>query len=297
MTTFDMTTSTTNAGDDTLDPKWGVSSPMHDPAILARFAARPTDVLITTAPKAGTTWMQQILHQLRTGGDTDFQRIDDVVPWLELPRPGQSLAERLARFEAIRNPRVFKTHCTYEQTPGVETARILLTTRDPRDCCVSFYHHLTNLTEAAREQLGVAAPDSFDPFFERWMEFGAWFRNVRSWWPHRDRPNVLVLRYEDLKRDLEGAIETIARFLEWPLTAETKVNTLRYASFAWMKAHSDRFAHHGESGEPLFRPGTFVRKGEVGDHQGLLSAAQGERIVERARRELTPECLRFLDLD
>ena len=45
--------------------------------------------------------MQQILHQLRSSGDTDFFSIDRVVPWLELPRPGRSADEVLADYEKL----------------------------------------------------------------------------------------------------------------------------------------------------------------------------------------------------
>jgi hypothetical protein len=51
---------------------------------LCAFRPEPTDIMITTTPKAGTTWMQQITHQLRTNGDKDFDEISAVVPWLEL---------------------------------------------------------------------------------------------------------------------------------------------------------------------------------------------------------------------
>ena len=39
------------------------------------YEAQPTDVFIATYPKCGTTWLQQILHTLRTGGDLDFAEI------------------------------------------------------------------------------------------------------------------------------------------------------------------------------------------------------------------------------
>jgi hypothetical protein len=48
------------------------------------FKPRPDDVFVVTSSKCGTTWMQQILHQLRSGGDMSFDEIDDVVPFIEM---------------------------------------------------------------------------------------------------------------------------------------------------------------------------------------------------------------------
>jgi len=44
------------------------------------FKPRPTDVFIATYAKAGTTWMQQIVHGLRTNGSMAFEEITEVVP-------------------------------------------------------------------------------------------------------------------------------------------------------------------------------------------------------------------------
>ena len=41
--------------------------------------------------KSGTTWMMNIVHQLRTGGDPGFKDIYIEVPWLEFVE-GPSLA-------------------------------------------------------------------------------------------------------------------------------------------------------------------------------------------------------------
>lgn len=278
------------------DPKWGAPGRTHDPYALANFRPRPTDVLITTAPKAGTTWMQQILHQLRSGGDDGFESIFDVVPWIEFPDPGRGWRERLADFDRLPDPRVFKTHCTHEQTPGVDTVRIVLTSRDPRDCCVSMYHHQMNLSDEACAVMDFRPPASFDEFFERWMDFGAWYRNVAGWWPHREAPNVLWLRYEDLVADLDPAIDRLLAFLGWRLAPAARARVLEYCSFDWMKRHADRFATRLPSGRSAFRPNSFIRKGKTGDHTGQLSPAQARAIIERARRELGPDCVAFLGL-
>ena len=282
--------------EETIDPKWGECSPMHDPYILANFKARETDVLITTAPKAGTTWMQQILHQLRTSGDINFNAIDEVVPWLEIQRKGQHWSEINANFEKIQNPRVFKTHCTYQQTPGINTVKIILSSRDPRDACISFYHHMMNMTEDACQMVNIKQPESFDEYFDNWMEFGAWFRNVVSWWPHKNNKNVLWLRYEDMKANLEHAIDQILNFLNWQLDKKQRNLVLEYCSFQWMKNNADKFSHRSEDGKPLFKPGSFIRKGSVGDYKNLLSKSQEKQILDRTYQELDSECIRFLDL-
>lgn len=61
-----------------LDPCWGEYSPVHDPKVLAHYVPGPTDILIITPPRAGATWMLQILQQLRTGGDDTFRFTDYV---------------------------------------------------------------------------------------------------------------------------------------------------------------------------------------------------------------------------
>jgi hypothetical protein len=48
------------------------------------FKPRSNDVFVVTPSKCGTTWMQQILHQLRSGGDMSFDNISDVIPYIEM---------------------------------------------------------------------------------------------------------------------------------------------------------------------------------------------------------------------
>ena len=290
------TSDTTQSKSTELDPRWGEASAFHDPYLLANMVTRASDVLITTAPKAGTTWMQQILYQLMSGGDTHYSNIFDVIPWLECPVEGKTSEQRMAELDEKKSPRVFKTHCTYAQTPGVDTVRIVLSSRDPRDCCVSFYHHMMSLTDAVRELHDIQAPESFDAYFDEWMEFASWYRNVESWWPHINDDNVLWLRYEDMVGDLSLCIDRLLSFLGWSLTPEQRLQAIEHSSFAWMKTNSDKFIPRLENGEPVFKPGGFIRKGQVGDHKSLLSAEQETIIIDRARDVLPKECINFLGI-
>ncbi len=279
------------------DPRWGESSPMHDPYVLANFQVRDSDVLITTPPKAGTTWMQQILHQLRSGGDASFSSIDEVVPWLEITREGKGWQQVLQHFETLAQPRIFKTHCTAEQTPGIGTASIILSSRDPRDCCVSFYFHIMNMTDEARARVALPTPASFEQHVEQWLDFAAWYRNVKSWWPYFDHEKVLWLRYQDMKADLPATLDRITDFLQWPITVQQKQRVLEYSSFAWMKAHDEKFSNQGGAGKAIFKPGKFVRQGAVGGYRELMTPQQEARILHKAQEMLAPVCLEFLGLN
>lgn len=284
-------------GTNEIDPCWGTPSPMHDPYVLANFTARKSDVLITTPPKAGTTWMQQILHQLRTGGDESFSSIDKVVPWLERSRTGKSWQQVIDYYESLPEPRLFKTHCTAEQTPGIGTAHIVLTSRDPRDCCVSFYHHLLNMTDEACMNANITRPESFEAYIERWLDSAVWYRNVKSWWLYFDHEKVLWLRYQDMKSDLPASIDQIVDFLGWDVTPAQKEAAIKCSSFEWMKRHDEKFSSQGDSGKPLFKSGQFIRQGKVGKYKEEMSQEQELQILDKAGETLEPECLKFLELD
>jgi len=83
------------------------------------FTPKADDVLIVTSPKCGTTWMQQIVHQLRSNGSMDYEEISSVVPWIEL---AHDLGQDLDADQGFL-PRAFKTHCCYDHCPKVPPQR------------------------------------------------------------------------------------------------------------------------------------------------------------------------------
>ena len=152
------------------------------------------------------------------------------------------------------------------------------------------------MTDAANASMGMVPPESFDTFLDDWLKYESWYRNVSSWWPHRNDDNVLWLRYEDLKHDLKTGINQILTFLNWQISDEQLARVLTLCSFEWMKANSIRFARQSDSGEAVFKPGGFIRKGQVGDGKTILSTEQEKRILDKARERLTPDCLAFFGI-
>ena len=81
-------------------------------AAMREFDTRPSDVFVATFPKCGTTWMQHIVHGLRTHGDMNFGEISQVVPFFEMEVDFEA-------FDAPQpaEPRAFKTHLSWDLMP------------------------------------------------------------------------------------------------------------------------------------------------------------------------------------
>jgi len=63
-----------------------------------------------------------------------------------------------------------------------------------------------------------------------------------------------------------------------------------------MNTHSEKFTRQMRSAKPVFKPGGFIRKGQVGDHKTKLSVAQEQHILDKAAQRLDSDCLEFLRL-
>ncbi len=228
------------------------------------FHPQPTDVIITPYAKSGTTWVQQIVHGLRTRGDMDFSEITEVVPWIEM---AHDLGMDLTKPQKAQ-PRAFKSHLSWDLVP--KGARYIYVVRDPKDVLVSMYHFLEGwffesgaitIAEFARAQfLAPKRPHTY-------------WAHVRSWWPHRHDPEVLFLCYENMKQDLPGTVRRIAAFIECALDNELFEIVVRQASLDFMQAHKHHFDDHlireardVVCGLPPGGDSSKVRTGNVGDH-------------------------------
>ena len=246
----------------------GIGSAASRAAALA-FRPRPTDVIIATFPKCGTTWLQQIVHGLRTRGSMDFEEITLVVPWLELaldlgidPDAPQ-----------VAEPRAFKSHLSWHDVP--KGGRYISMVRDPRDVLVSMYH----FHEGWRFEAGAIAMDDYarNFFLAPERDRGYW-KHVASWWPRRGREDVLLLGYEPALADVPGTVRRIARFIGCPLDDELLDVVVRQSSIEFMKAHGSRFDDHvvraarnAANGLPPGGSSSKLRSGRVGDHVDALT--------------------------
>lgn len=270
--------------------------PWFDFELQQQVPWRDGDVVISVPIKSGTTWAMNIIHQLRTGGDPDFEDIYVEVPWLELvTAPGETRAQRLERWAALptSRPRAFKTHAAppalpyVEPGPGRPNVRYLVIGRNPEESAVSLRPFFAQGNAAFFDlwhvPVDIMLRDDFETFFADVIEgmgFGAGlFGCIGGWWPLRHRSNVLMMHFSELKADHEGSIRKIAAFLGLDPTPEQWPAILEHCSFEWMKAHEDKFELRKATVAPMLRPGAMVRKGRVGAaHEDGMTPALAQRL-------------------
>jgi aryl sulfotransferase len=261
-------------------------------AIAARDAAppfdpRPTDVIISPYGKCGTTMLQQMFHTLRTRGDTDFDDISRVVPWIEMsPMLGLDLnaAQRA-------EPRGFKSHLSYILVP--KGARYVVPLRDPKDAFISMYRFM----EGWFLEPG-AVP--LEDFFEGWQRGGGpegegYWSHLMSWWEVRHRPDVLLFSYRKMVRDPASHIRRLAEFAEIPLDQELLDLTVERTSRDYMLAHKHCFddrmmrdLSETMGGLPPGSDSAKVRPGCSGSHAAELPVAIAERMDEIWAEKIAP---------
>jgi hypothetical protein len=234
------------------------------------------DVFVMAYPKSGQNWMLQIVYQLIHHGKGEFDHIHSVVPW-----PDAVLAARTWRNYAIplrlatawrtapEPKRVIKTHLNWELLPYSKEARYIAVIRDPKDVFVSFYFFARN------NLLGRAMP-SVSALYRSFLKgeglIGSWAVNAAGYWAQRHRPNVLVVSFASMKRDLEPTVRRVAEFLAIRVSDDVIREVCRRSSFDYMKSIDERFAPF--QGAP-WRGKTFMlRSGEQGASSALLTPQQ-----------------------
>lgn len=255
---------------------------------LARsMALRPGDICYVSFPKSGSTWLAHIITLIVNRGRAPEEgTLRSHLHWLEsswtYPRSREEI-------EALPSPRIFKSHMPHRMAlgggPAASEGKYIYIARNPKDVAVSYYYF----------ESGKAWSGQYDGPWNHWLDMllegraqrGDWFDHVLSWWEHRDLPNLLFLKYEDLLGDFPGQLRRIADYLGYDLDEETLGTIEHLTSFKVMK--EDKFANMHEIDD--FQG--FFRKGKVGSWKEQFSVDQNERFDEIIASRLDPAGLTF----
>lgn len=272
---------------------------IYDSTRWSSIDLRAGDIVISTPPKAGTTWTQMLCALLVFDGAELPSPLEQLSPWVDmLNRP---IDEVRSTLEAQPHRRIIKTHTPLDGLPWRDDVDYVVVGRDPRDIAISFDHHMANFdigrflelraTVADPAEVPPPPPHEPDPA-ERLRHFvdgdlgtglltlADVVDHLSTAWARRHQLNVHLLHYRDLKQDAAAELLRLGRRLRFALTPERAAALAGEASLERMRDKADEVVPSASQG--LWRdPQRFIRTGGTGEWEPLMTAADRQRYEAR----------------
>ncbi|GAB1600159.1 sulfotransferase 6B1-like [Argonauta hians] len=234
---------------------------------LPDMPLRDDDIFLLGYFKAGCHWMWEICGML-VKGSAEYNLNDKTEAMLEAS--GQELLDQLP------SPRVLNNHLHLHHLPRqvlTKKPKMILMTRNPRDVAVSAFNHTFHLSKLY--DYDGDWTNYFEIFFEGKVNYGNYFEYMLQWEKdiknHPELP-ILIVKYEELKKDPVGGVTKVAQFLGLPNNSQLFKDIAEKCSFSNMKKVKPQKYSLRSSESTLFR------KGVVGDWKNWFTVAQNERF-------------------
>ncbi len=246
------------------------------------FQFRPSDIVISTPAKCGTTWTQMLCALLIFDSPHFPAPLSELSPWLD--QSIRRLDDVRRVYTGQQHRRFIKTHTPLDGLPVREDVFYVVVGRDPRDVMISMEHHRANMDlervlTLRDEAVGnddldtlpqpVAASD--DPterfrMFVRETQHGVLslthlLHHLDTGWQLRRSPNVVLCHYADYSTDLPGEIVRLAGALEIDVTPARARELAAEASLDKMRDRAEDVLPNAgaiwKDDRAFFRSGSF----------------------------------------
>ena len=248
--------------------------------------------MVISYGKSGRTWLRVLI-------------------WRYFAKKYGFAGEGISEFDEFRmqNPAVpvlFFTHDNYlKDYAGHDRklelygkSRVVLLVRDPRDTAVSQFFQWKHRMGRARRCLNnypladvdlhgfITSEQSGIPKIIEFMN--AWARDLERF------PNLLMVRYEDLRADTKGELAKVLAFLGQQPTAEELDDAVEFASVDNMRRMeqenaSKATAHRSLKPGDVSDPSSYkVRRAKVGGWRDYVTEEQSDAIDAMVKEKLSP---------
>ena len=245
--------------------------------VWTRFKIRPDDIFVCTPPKSGTTWMQSICGMLVFRDYQVNPGVGTVSRWLD-----SAFNDEHEMFECLEKQthrRYIKTHTPLDGIIYDPPCTYIAVYRHPLDVAFSVQNHLKNMKS---DELDHFIIDDLNEGLREWIEKAfspgqdigeslesliLHFKSFNDW---RTMPNIHMFHYEDMKRDLCGAVSKLADIFGYIVDATFIESVADAATFSNMKKNADKFAPSADRG--IWKDNAqFFESGSSNKWVGVLS--------------------------
>lgn len=268
------------------------------------FKSHPSDIVLCSTLKTGTTWLKALAfatitrshHFLDDSTHPLLHKLPhECVPFVEFDM-NQSFNTRAA-FQALkpvdvmsRELPLLSTHMPYSSLPKpmLESGcKLVYIWRDPKDAFVSTYLFYKRM--AMQKNLDpLPLEHVFESFCEGVSNYGPYWDHVLGYskasldFPGR----ILVLKYEEMKKDTCFYLKKLAEFMGYAFSPEEEekgvvekiVKMCTFENLSNLEVNKNG-KHRDDTANPI-QNNVFFRKGRVGDWENHLSPEMAARIDE-----------------
>jgi len=280
---------------------------------LYNYPLDPRDTWVLGSPKCGTTWTQEMVWLL--ANDLDYEgakmNLDRRYNAIDFPASvdkdhtktllGMGTGEGGMKHSDMAgdpnrpSPRFIKSHLPMCMLNPhlLDTCKVVYVARNPKDACVSYYNH--NRLLRIHEYQGDLEL-FMDYFIEGNLVATPIIEHMIEAWNLRHHPNMCLIFFEDMKRDLRSQIRKVAKFLGKSYSDE-QVDKLA------SHLHIDNFKKNpyvnGESGKDTGfmhkDRGNFIRKGKTGDWKNHFTPEMNARFSRFMAEAMKGTDLNFVE--
>lgn len=240
---------------------------------------KDNDVFFASFERSGNTWLRFVLMEILTQGSAEFLNVNHLLPELGTHADAEHPLPNGGRF--------IKTHEMWRP----EYKRAIYLMRDLRDVMLSNW--------ARDKEMGLSQYFDQGRGMDGWIEsflkgkvtrFGSWQQHVDSWMnsPLAKNGNLLVVRYEDLRKDTEPGLTEMLQFLGIERDRDSIRRAIENNSLNAMREKEEKAK---KSGATLGK-GTLLRKHSVDREDGRFVRSGS---VGGWRAKLTPQQIALVD--
>jgi len=244
-----------------------------------------SDVMFASFERSGNTWLRFVLFELLTNDTAGFLNVNQLLPELGTHETAQGVLANNGRF--------IKTHHSYRG----EYKRAVYLMRDLRDVMLSNWARDKEMGFSQYFDNGKGMDGYIESFLKgKVTRFGSW-QHVDSWvnCPLAKNGNLLIVRYEDLRKDTEPGLTDMLNFLGIQRDRDQIRRAIENNSLRAMREKEEKAKNSGATlgkGTLLRKHNVekedarFVRSGSVGGWRSKLSDTQIAMVTKYAGEAL-----------
>ncbi|EEF47727.1 Estrogen sulfotransferase, testis isoform, putative [Ricinus communis] len=231
-------------------------------------------------PKTGTTWLKALAFAILTR----------------------------SRFSDVSKNNPLLTTTPHDCVPFVEVDHLrnaeiplVATHRNPKDVLISLWYFLGKFSYVNPEKY-PSLEEGLELFCEGFVPSGPYWEHVLGYWKAslESPERMLLLEYEEMKKDIVSIVKTLAEFMGYPFNIEEErqglvqkvINLCSFENLSNLDV-----TKNGEQWPNSQFPipnSVFFRKGEIGDWKNHLTQEMADRMDQINEQKLSGCCFKFM---